>query len=982
MKHFYSPFSGPGGFGYTPAQIKHAYGIDQVLFNGAQGDGSGTTIAIVDAYNQPNMASDLHQFDLAFGLPDPQLTIVNQTGGSNLPPSDSGWGGEISLDVEWAHAIAPGAKILLVEANSASGSDLFAAVKYAATVSGVVVVSNSWGGGESSGETSLDSTFLTPAGHTPITFLVASGDNGAPANYPATSPNVVAVGGTSLNLDAAGNILGESGWSGSSGGPSQFESQPSYQKGVVTQTTTQRANPDVAWLADPNTGVPVYDSYGSGGNNWSTVGGTSLSCPSWAALLAIADQGRALAGESALDGVSQTLPMLYSLPQSDFHDIVTGSSQGSPAYQAGPGYDYVTGRGTPIANLIVPALIGTGPTSPIVFNSLTVNPNPVSEGQTATLSATFSDSQRPSDPYSVVINWGDGSTNTTLTLSPGQHSFSADHIFAVGNGSSFTVKVTVTDSLKESGSGSVNVTVNDIPPTVTITNVPVGSQPDTKAITLNSLVSSSSKFHTYSYAWAVTKNGNSYLTGTNPSLTFTPDDQGSYVVNLTVTDDAGGVGVASPVAIQVYDAPPSANGLTNNGPVKVGNSATLTVVKPTAASSQVTAGLLFDFSNNVNFSGGWTVTNLSTASTQTLALSPVGLYTFYARIHDVDGTFSQVYSTTVMVNTTGTGNGGIITTRYVVAGSDASPGITSEIQAFTTAGKLTYTLTPFGVNYTSGYRVAVGDVNGDGIEDFIVAPGAGGGPSVRVISGADGSTTLAQFTPYGAGYNSGFYVVSGDLNRDGYSDIVIAPDKGTVSEPVVAYSGFNNAQLFSYSPFGTSYKAGISIGLGDVNGDGFLDLVTGQLTTGSKVQVNLGKTDSSGGLNTSVYRTISSAMPSGYNGGVYVAAGDLNGDGKADVIVGSNTSFGHESVVRAYSGSNNALLYNFVPFTTYTLGIRVAVDDLDGDGKADLLISPAKASTGTLFSNPRVIGLKGSTLAGIFLQTLNDSPFQGGVFVG
>ena len=374
--------------------------------------------------------------------------------------------------------------------------------------------------------------------------------------------------------------------------------------------------------------------------------------------------------------------------------------------------------------------------------------------------------------------------------------------------------------------------------------------------------------------------------------------------------------------------------------------------------------------------------NSSSLSQTTLALSPVGLYTFYARIHDVDGTFSQVYSTTVMVNTSGQGNGGVITKKYVVAGSGSSPGVTSEIEAFSTAGKLAYTMTPFGVGYTGGYRVAVGDVNGDGIQDFIVAPGPGGGPTVEV-SGADGATVLATFKPYGNSYNSGFNVASGDLNRDGFADIVIAPDKGSVSEPVVAYSGFNNAQLFSYSPFGSGDTAGVSIALGDVNGDGFLDLVSGQETTGSKVQVNLGKTDSSGGLNTSVYRTIATSMPSGYNGGVYVAAGDVNGDHLADIIIGSNTSFGHESVVRVYNGgTNGALLYNFIPFSTYTLGVQVAAEDLDGDGLADILIVLSKSSTGTLFGNPRVIGLKGTNLSGIFLQTLNDSPFQGGVFVG
>src|SRR5262245_23534929 len=162
-----TPFGSPGPTGYSPAQVRHAYGFDQIRFSGGTvaGDGSGTTIAIVDAFDDPRIANDLHQFDVQFGLPDPTFTKVNQSGGSTPPPADAGWASEIALDVEWAHAIAPGASILLVEANSNSFANLLAAVRYAASQPGVVAVSMSWGGGEFSGETSSDSTFQTPAGH-------------------------------------------------------------------------------------------------------------------------------------------------------------------------------------------------------------------------------------------------------------------------------------------------------------------------------------------------------------------------------------------------------------------------------------------------------------------------------------------------------------------------------------------------------------------------------------------------------------------------------------------------------------------------------------------------------------------------------------------------------------------------------------------------------------------------------------------------
>lgn len=353
------PSATSGPTGYTPAQIRHAYGFDQIAFGGGTvaGDGSGQTIAIVDAYNDPNIASDLHQFDLAFGLPDPVFTKVNQNGGTSMPQADAGWAAEIALDVEWAHAIAPQAKILLVEANDASYANLLAAVNYARNAAGVVAVSMSWGGGEFNGESNYDSYFTTPSGHSGVAFVVASGDSGAPAEYPAASPNVLSVGGTALYLSSQGTISSETAWSGSTGGLSTFESEPAYQKGVVTQTTTRRATPDVSYDSDPNTGFGVYDSYGTSAP-WGQYGGTSDAAPQWAALIAIADQGRALAGLPALSG-TQLLTNLYQLPAGDFHDVASGSSRGNTTLSATSGFDLVTGRGTPQANLIVSALVGS-----------------------------------------------------------------------------------------------------------------------------------------------------------------------------------------------------------------------------------------------------------------------------------------------------------------------------------------------------------------------------------------------------------------------------------------------------------------------------------------------------------------------------------------------------------------------------------------------------------------------------------------------
>jgi hypothetical protein len=376
------PLSTAGPTGYSPQQIRQAYGFDNITFqNGTiTGNGAGTTIAIVDAYDDPTIANDLRQFDRQYGLTDPIFTKVNQWGSAtSLPAANHGWATEIALDVEWAHAIAPGANILLVEANSNSMGDLLTAVNYARSAPGVVAVSMSWGGGEFAAETSVDSYFTTPAGHIGVTFLAASGDSGAPVDFPAVSPNVLAVGGTTLNLDASGNYRGESGWSGSGGGTSSYESQPGYQDSVVTQTGSARTNPDVAYDADPNTGFSVYDSY----NNplsapWGQWGGTSDAAPQWAGLIAIADQGLMLAGQGSLDGATQLLPKLYALPSSDFHDVTGGSSLGHPAYAAGTGYDLVTGRGSPRADLIVAALVGVPAASGSLAGSTYTSSSPAS----------------------------------------------------------------------------------------------------------------------------------------------------------------------------------------------------------------------------------------------------------------------------------------------------------------------------------------------------------------------------------------------------------------------------------------------------------------------------------------------------------------------------------------------------------------------------------------------------------------------------
>lgn len=364
--------------GLTPAQIKKAYGFDQL-----SGDGSGQTIAIVDAYNDPNISSDLSTFSKQFSLANPNLSVVNQTGGStNLPKTDGGWAQEISLDVEWAHAIAPKAKILLVEAKSASLSDLLAGVDTARHADGVSVVSMSWGTNEFFTEGNYDSYFTTPAGHQGVTFVASSGDEGswAGASWPAVSSNVLSVGGTTLNIsDSSGTYGGETGWSGSGGGVSDFISEPSYQSQYGN--IGGRGAPDVSYNANPYTGFAVYDSLSfQGSSGWMSIGGTSAGAPQWGALIAIANQGRVAAHGTTLDGATGTLPAIYSLYNANdytnnFHDVTFGRS--SWWYGAHQGWDAVTGLGTPKAGALVGFLSGFGLPTSTGNNSVIANSSPV-----------------------------------------------------------------------------------------------------------------------------------------------------------------------------------------------------------------------------------------------------------------------------------------------------------------------------------------------------------------------------------------------------------------------------------------------------------------------------------------------------------------------------------------------------------------------------------------------------------------------------
>ena len=345
------------------------------------------------------------------------------------------------MDVEWAHAIAPAANILLVITPSNSGSDLYNGINYA-TTHGANVVSMSWGGSEFSGETSYDTYFNNPG----IIYVASSGDSGAGVQYPAASPYVVGVGGTTLNADSGGNYVSESAWSGSGGGTSAYETEPGYQTNF--QSSGYRDVPDVAFDADPNSGVAVC--YNGG---WIVVGGTSLSAPCWAGLFV-------LGGLSSVSSV-YSQASTDSLYASNYHDITTGSN----GFAAGVGYDRVTGLGSPKANNLVPGTANklsftiepsANNTADVVFTTQPVVAVQDTNGNTVTSSTI---------PVTISITSGTGTAGATLSgtktvnAANGIVSFNGLSIDKVGVGYTLTA---VNSGLTNAISSSFNVVAGPV----------------------------------------------------------------------------------------------------------------------------------------------------------------------------------------------------------------------------------------------------------------------------------------------------------------------------------------------------------------------------------------------------------------------------------------------------------------------------------------------------------------------------------------
>jgi subtilase family serine protease len=339
---------------YTPQQIRVAYGINNITVPGNL-LGSGITVAVIIAYTYPNIQADFNTYCTNFGLPLQTLNIITMSGATQ----NSGWALEECLDVQQVHSVAPYANIMVVEARSASFTDIFAAITYAAT-HGANIISMSFGSREFASELSLSASF----NNTAISYVASSGDTAAIIEFPSSSPNVLSVGGTTLNLNANGTRISETTWNSGGCGVSAYITKPAFQTGISTITGNKRTSCDISLVANPSTGVYTYYN-----GFWYSVGGTSASAPLFSGMLAICNQLRVNAGKSMLTTVNgasnNILTYIYKqlyLPsltggvsyRNNFNDITVGSDG---RYRSANGYDYPTGLGSPKMNILATSLL-------------------------------------------------------------------------------------------------------------------------------------------------------------------------------------------------------------------------------------------------------------------------------------------------------------------------------------------------------------------------------------------------------------------------------------------------------------------------------------------------------------------------------------------------------------------------------------------------------------------------------------------------
>ncbi len=452
---------------YTPAQIRSAYGMPALppanavptALQAAQ-QGAGQTIYIVDAMHDPNVAAELAAFNAKFGLPactvkavapsaalplapasvadGCALTVVYATQSGTMtataPAYDAGWATEIALDVQWAHATAPRARIVLIETGDASLNGLLGGVKLANAM-GPGPVSMSFGGTEGNWTAQVDAVFAAAG----MSYLAATGDSGSAVSWPAVSPNVLAVGGTSLTYSGT-SPRSETAWSKGGGGISAYTATPAYQSNKVPGlgTLAHRAVADVSFNADPYTGQYVaVMAQGSATVSWVSAGGTSLSTPQWAGLVAVADALRAQSAKAALGAPHAALyTQIAQVPgtyAASFGDILSGADGTCATCAAKTGYDVPTGLGSPNATGLFAALGGADGTP-------TPAPAPVALG---IATATVTGRAGSAFSYAVPVSGGTA-TAFTLAGAPSGMTVSAGGVMSWATPVAGTYAVTVT----------------------------------------------------------------------------------------------------------------------------------------------------------------------------------------------------------------------------------------------------------------------------------------------------------------------------------------------------------------------------------------------------------------------------------------------------------------------------------------------------------------------------------------------------------
>ena len=522
--------------GYGPADIQSAYGL-------GSNPGSGQTVAIVDAYDDPNAESDLATYRSQYGLSacttaNGCFKKVDQRGGTTYPRGDTGWGTEITLDLDAVSAACPGCHILLVEADSNLDTNLGAAVDEAVQL-GAKFVSNSYSDAESDLPSGIDAHYNHPG----VMIAAATGDygskSGADTQYPASSPTVVAIGGTSLRKSTTTRGWTETVWGssttgalGTGSGCSGMFAKPAYQQSVNT-SCAKRATSDVSAVADPNTGLAIYDSYGQSG--WLLYGGTSLATPVISSIWALA----------GVPGSSDN-PVAYPYSHADkFNDVTSGTNGpcGAPICTAGTGWDGPTGLGTPTGTDAFKS--GSPPPPPANDFSVSLTPASGSAAQGKSVTSTVSTAVTSGSAVSVQLSASGLPSGATATFSPA----------SVTAGSSSTLTI-ATAASTPAGSYSVTVTgtagstTHSATYTLTVTGTGGGGtvtvrDPGTQyGSTYYSLVIQISASDSAGLPLTFT------ATGLPPGVSITsggrisgyPTASGAFQVTVTATDSGGGKG--------------------------------------------------------------------------------------------------------------------------------------------------------------------------------------------------------------------------------------------------------------------------------------------------------------------------------------------------------------------------------------------------------------------------------------------------------